>query len=96
MEDLDDKINFNIEEKNKIEKELENSNKKIVEYKLKLNGIEYEENSINNKLEDSISKEEEYESLQEQLTELQDKNKCILATKDLLEKAYEKMKPKTI
>ena len=92
LEDLDDKINFNIEEKNKIEKELENSNKKIVEYKLKLNGIEYEENSINNKLEDSISKEEEYESLQEQLTELQDKNKCILATKDLLEKAYEKMK----
>ena len=74
------------------EKELENSNKKIVEYKLKLNGIEYEENSINNKLEDSISKEEEYESLQEQLTELQEKNKCILATKDLLEKAYEKMK----
>ena len=92
LEDLDDKINFNIEEKNKIEKELENSNKKIVEYKLKLNGIEYEENSINNKLEDSISKEEEYESLQEQLTELQEKNKCILATKDLLEKAYEKMK----
>ena len=92
LEDLDDKINFNIEEKNKIEKELENSNKKIVEYKLKLNGIEYEENSINNKLEDSISKEEEYERLKEQLTELQEKNKCILATKDLLEKAYEKMK----
>ncbi len=92
LEDLDDKINFNIEEKNKIEKELENSNKKIVEYKLKLNGIEYEENSINNKLEDFISKEEEYENLQEQLSELQEKNKCILATKDLLEKAYEKMK----
>ena len=89
---LNNKIDFNIEEKNKIEKELENSNKKIVEYKLKLNGIEYEENSINNKLEDSISKEEEYERLKEQLTELQEKNKCILATKDLLEKAYEKMK----
>lgn len=92
LESTDDKINFNIEEKAEIEKELENSNKKIVEYKLKLNGIEYEENSINNKLEDFISKEEEYESLQEQLTELQEKNKCILATKDLLEKAYEKMK----
>ena len=92
LKGLDDKINFNIEEKIKIEKELENSNKKIVEYKLKLNGIEYEENSINNKLEDFISKEEEYENLQEQLSELQEKNKCILATKDLLEKAYEKMK----
>ena len=91
-DNLNNKIDFNIEEKNKIEKELENSNKKIVEYKLELNGIKYKENEINNKLEDFISKEEEYENLQEQLTELQEKNKCILATKDLLEKAYEKMK----
>ena len=85
-------ININIEEKNKIEKELEYSNKKIVEYKLELNSLKYEENEINNKLEDFISKEEEYENLQEQLSELEEKNKCILATKDLLEKAYEKMK----
>lgn len=84
--------NINIEEKNKIEKELENSNKNIVEYKLELNSLKYEENEINNKLEDFISKEEEYESLQEQLSELEEKNKYILATKDLLEKAYEKMK----
>lgn len=85
-------ININIEEKDKIEKELEYSNKKIVEYKLELNGLKYEENEINDKLEDAISKEEEYENLQEQLSELEGKNKCILATKDLLEKAYEKMK----
>lgn len=90
--EANNKIDFNIEEKTKIETELENSNKKIVEYKLKLNSSEYEENSINNKLEDFISKEEEYENLQEQLSEVQEKNKCILATKDLLEKAYEKMK----
>ena len=85
-------ININIEEKDKIEKELEYSNKKIVEYKLELNCLKYEENEINDKLEDAISKEEEYENLQEQLSELEGKNKCILATKDLLEKAYEKMK----
>ena len=90
--EANNKIDFNIEEKTKIETELENSNKKIVEYKLKLNSSEYEENSINNKLEDFISKEEEYENLQEQLSEVQEKNKCILATKDLLETAYEKMK----
>ena len=85
-------ININIEEKDKIEKELEYSNKKIVEYKLELNGLKYEENEVNDKLEDSISKEEEYENLQEQLDELEEKNKYILATKELLEKAYEKMK----
>ena len=89
---LNNEINFKLEEKDKLEKEIENSNKKIVEYKLKLNSIEHEENNINNKLEEYISKEEEYENLQEQLNELQEKNKCILATKDLLEKAYEKMK----
>ena len=66
--EANNKIDFNIEEKTKIETELENSNKKIVEYKLKLNSSEYEENSINNKLEDFISKEEEYENLQEQLS----------------------------
>ena len=59
---------------------------------MELNGLKYEENEINDKLEDAISKEEEYENLQEQLSELEGKNKCILATKDLLEKAYEKMK----
>ena len=85
-------IDFNIEDKEEIEKDLENSNKKIVEYKLQLNGLEHEENEINNKLEEFISKEEEYENLQEQLSELQEKNKCILATKELLENAYEKMK----
>ena len=88
----DSNIHFNIEEKEKIEKISDESNKKIVEYKLQLNGLEHEENEVNNKLEEFISKEEEYEYLQEQLNELQEKNKCILATKELLEKAYEKMK----
>ena len=82
----------NREEKDKIQKELEISNKKIVEYKLELNNIEYKEDNINNKLEDFILKEEKYENLQEQLNELGEKNKCILATKELLERAYEKMR----
>ncbi len=85
-------IDFKIEEKDKLEKEIEISNKKIMEYKLKLNSIEHEEIDINNKLEEYISKEEEYEVLTEKLSELQKRNKCILATKELLEKAYEKMK----
>ena len=89
---LDNRINFNLNEKEKIERELEYSEKRIVEYKLKLNGIEYEENNINNKLEEFISKEEEYENLKENLNELNEKNKCIIATKEILEKAYEKMK----
>ncbi len=84
--------NLKIEEKNKIEKELENSNKKIMEYKIQLNNIKYEENNINEKLEKLISDEEKYEELKEQLNILEEKNKCILATKELLEKAYEKMK----
>lgn len=88
----ENKIDFNIDEKNKIEKELEYSNKKIVEYKLRLNSIEHEENIISNKLEDYISKEEKYENLKEQLNELQEKNNNILVTKELIEKAYEKMK----
>lgn len=91
-ESINNKINFNIEEKDKIQKELEISNKKIVEYKLELNNIEYKEDNINNKLEDFILKEEKYENLQEQLNELGEKNKCILATKELLERAYEKMR----
>ncbi|MGN1270268.1 MAG: ATP-binding protein [Clostridia bacterium] len=82
-------FNFKIED---IEKELENSNKKIMEYQLQLNSIKYEENNINEKLEKLISDEEQYEELKEQLNILEEKNKCILATKDLLEKAYEKMK----
>lgn len=85
-------IDFKIEEKDKLEKEIEISNRKIMEYKLKLNSIEHEESDINNKLEEYISKEEEYEVLAEKLSELQERNKCILATKELLEKAYEKMK----
>ena len=91
-ESINNKINFNIEEKDKIQKELEISNQKIVEYKLELNNIEYKEDNINNKLEDFILKEEKYENLQEQLNELGEKNKCILATKELLERAYEKMR----
>ncbi len=89
---LNEKIDFNIEQKDELEKELEHSNQKIVEYKLKLNSIEYEENDINNKLETFITKEEEYECLEDQLNELEEKNKCILGTKELLERAYEKMK----
>ena len=40
---------------------------------MELNGLKYEENEVNDKLEDSISKEEEYENLQEQLDELEEK-----------------------
>lgn len=83
---------FDIEDINKIQYEIEESNQKITEYQVKLNNIEYEENNINEKMVELILKEEEYNELKEQLNMLEEKNKCILATKELLESAYEKMK----
>lgn len=85
-------INFNIDEKENAEKELEISNNKIMEYQLELNNIKYEENSINEKLEKLIYNEEKYKYLKEQLSILEEKNICIQAAKEILEKSYEKMK----
>ena len=83
---------FQIEEKNQLEKILENSNKNIMDYNLQLNSIKYEEETITKQLEKIISIQEEQADIKEQLEILEQKNKCFQATKELLEKAYEKMK----
>ena len=83
---------LDLQEPEEIQKELEKSNEMISAYGIKLNGLEYEEKEISNKLEEIISLKEEYENLKEQLEIIEEKNKYINITKELLEKAYEKMK----
>ena len=81
-----------IEDRNMIEKKLEESNQKIMDYQLQLNGIQYEDSRISEKVEEMISSKEEYENLKEELEILQEKEKYFELTKKFLEKAYEKMK----
>ncbi len=71
---------------------LEESNHAITNYQLQLNSLEYEQKNKSEKTEQLIDLKEEYENLEEQLKELEEKNRCILITKELLEKAYNKMK----
>lgn len=75
-----------------IEQELKNSAQKIMNYQIQLNSIQYEENIISQKLENSISLKEEQEQIKEQLNILEEKDNCFQITKKLIEKAYEKMK----
>ncbi|MCI9040157.1 MAG: AAA family ATPase [Clostridia bacterium] len=75
-----------------LQKELNISQQKIMEYRLKLNGLEYENKNVSERLEEIVGLKEEYENLREQLQIVEEKNKCIQATKELLEKAYEEMK----
>ena len=81
-----------IEDRNMIEKKLEESNQMIMDYQLQLNGIQYEDSRISEKVEEMISAKEEYENLKEELEILQEKEKYFELTKKFLEKAYEKMK----
>lgn len=82
----------NLQEIEEVQDELEKSNEQIANYGIQLNSIEYEEKNISEKLEKIISLKEEYENLKEQLNIIEEKNKCLQATKELLEKAYEKMR----
>ena len=75
-----------------LQKELNISEQKIMEYRLKLNGLEYENKNVSERLEEIVGLKEEYENLREQLQIVEEKNKCIQATKELLEEAYEEMK----
>ena len=81
-----------MQEIEEVQDELEKSNEQIANYGIQLNSIEYEEKNISEKLEKIISLKEEYENLKEQLNIIEEKNKCLQATKELLEKAYEKMR----
>lgn len=75
-----------------LQKKLNVSEQKIMDYRLELNSLEYEDKNVSEKLEEIVLLKEEYENLQEQLEIVEEKNKCIQATKELLEKAYEEMK----
>ena len=83
---------FLIEDQQKIEEEIEKSNKKIMELNLELNHIQYDEKNILEKTEEIISLKEEKEDIDEKLSLLEEKNKYFQITKELIEKAYEKMK----
>ncbi len=83
---------FNIDNLEQLQIELEKSNKLITNYQLSLNKIEYEQSNNIDKKEKLIELKEEYKNLEEQLEELNEKDRQILLTKELLEKAYNKMK----
>ena len=61
-------------------------------YQFELNKLEYEEKNIAEKLEETTILQEEYENLKEKLQIIEEKNKYIQITKQLLENAYEKMR----
>ena len=75
-----------------LQKEIEESNSKIMNYQFELNKLEYEEKNIAEKLEETTILQEEYENLKEKLQIIEEKNKYIQITKQLLENAYEKMR----
>ena len=77
---------INIEEKNNY---IEN---KINNDKLELNKLELEFNNIEPQLDNLSNIEEELESLEEQYKDLQDETLSINIAREMLEKAYEKMK----
>lgn len=75
-----------------LNKELEKNEEIIREKELKLNMIELEKKKITEDLEDLISVEEELQNLKQEYNELIEKNNKINMTRELLQKAYEKMK----
>ena len=77
---------INIEEKNNY---IEN---KINNDRLELNKLELEFNNIEPQLDNLSNIEEELESLEEQYRDLQDETLSINIAREMLEKAYEKMK----
>ena len=85
--------NINLEnEKKEVEQKLEKINQKILNYELQLNEIKYEENKISEETEKIILYKEEQADIKEKLEILEEKNLCFIEAKNLLQKAYEKMK----
>ncbi len=82
----------NLKTEEELQKELNASEQKIIDYRLKLNSLEYEDKNISEKIEEVVSLKEEYDNLKDQLKVVGEKNKCIQVTKELLERAYEQMK----
>ena len=83
---------FNLNDPNQIKNEINNINKNILNLNLQLNNLEFKENEINKIIENNIVLNEQYESLMEEKKILEEKNKYIEITRDLIEKSYIKMK----
>ena len=83
---------FNLKDSGQIKNEINNINKNILNLNLQLNNLEFKENEINKIIENNIVLNEQYESLLEEKKILEEKNKYIEITKELIEKAYKKMK----
>ena len=83
---------FNLNDLNQIKNEINNINKNILNLNLQLNNLEFKENEINKIIENNIVLNEQYESLMEEKKILEEKNKYIEITRDLIEKSYIKMK----
>ena len=82
---------YNLNE-NEINEEIKKSNERITNYQLELNNLSHDEKEAQQKLAQCILLKEEYENLQEQLQEIEKNNSYFNLSKELLEKAYEKMK----
>lgn len=83
---------FSIQENDRMEQALKQSNERITNYQLTLNNLAHEEKERQEKIEQYTSLKEEQENLQEQLQEIEKNNECFNLAKQLLENAYEKMK----
>ena len=79
-------------EKNNLKIEIENIENIINNKKLNLHRLEIEENTIMPQLEEIINLEEKLENLNEEYTELKEKEEIIIMAHEFLSKAYEKMK----
>ncbi len=93
---IKDKINFN----NYIEKlEQENINnlinekqEKLNNFKINLQSIIIKKENIDTALEEMVRLQEEYDKVNEELNDLEYRNKVINITRELISKAYEEMK----
>ena len=82
-------FNFEIE---KIENNIKNLEEKNNNLKFEKYQIEIEEKNINKNIEEKLNLEEKLENLQEEENEIINNGKAIKLAKEILEKAYNKMK----
>ena len=92
QQEIKNKYNVELYEIENSAKELEEITNQVNDLKIKLNTIEIEEKSVNNELDKLVNLEEEYNTLNEQLVEIEKKNSEINLTKELIDRAYEKMR----
>ncbi len=90
--EIKNKYNVELYEIENSSKELEEITSQISDLKIELNTIEIEEKNVDSELDKIINLEEEYNSLNDELKEIEKKNNEINLAKELIDRAYEKMK----